>query len=140
MLVIGYHFDDSIYGQLYFEYGRPGDPEDRRIVSPQVEKTMLAHSPDAVLVLLEASPDVIRRRMRENPHQDGVLKEEHIELVIDRFREGFKYSLMTTKLTLDTSTSTVDDTLAEFVDKIKPHLSDVDRSRILAHRALRGDG
>ena len=49
-LIIGYHFDDSVYGQLYFEYGRPTDPHDRRLVGRRVEQTVLSHEPDTVLV------------------------------------------------------------------------------------------
>ena len=136
-LIIGYHFDDGIYGPLYFEYGRPSDPEDRRAVGRQVEKTMLAMAPETVLVLVKASADVIRRRMKEDPHPNGVLKEQDIEFVIDRFDEEYKYSLISKKFTLDTGTATVKVAMAEFASKIKPHLSDVDRSRLLAHQALR---
>ena len=139
-LIVGYHFDDGIYGPLYFEYGRPTDPEDRSVVGPQVERTMLQHAPETVLVLVKASADVIRRRMRENPHERGVLRERDIELVLDRFEDVFKVSLFSNKLTFDTSAATVDDTLAEFVEKMEPHLSEVDRSRILTHRALMDAG
>ena len=88
-LIIGYHFDDAVYGPLYFGYGRPTDPEDRRIVGRQVEKTMLYHAPDAVLVLVKASPDVILRRMTESPHDRSVLREEDIQLVLDRFEDEY---------------------------------------------------
>ena len=139
-LIIGYHFDDGIYGPLYFEYGRHTDPEDRRVVGPKVEKTMLQHASETVLVLVKASPDVIRRRMRENPHEKGVLRERDIEFVLDRFEDGFKISLFSNKLILDTSEVTADDTLAEFVEKVEMYLSEVDRSRILAHQALMNAG
>ena len=135
-LIIGYNFDDRIYGPLYFEYGRPTDPEDRRVVGPQVEKTMLGHAPETVLVLVKASPDVIRRRMEKSPHENGVLRAEDIELVIDRFDEEYKYSLISTKFTLDTSAVSAEGTLAEFAHKVRSHLSEVDRSRLLAHQAL----
>ena len=64
-LVIGYTVDDSVYGGMYFGYGRPSDRQDRRIVAPQVEKTMLSHEPETVMVLVRArTPDVISR-----PHE-----------------------------------------------------------------------
>jgi hypothetical protein len=138
-LMIGYTIDDSVYGQLYFEYGRPNDPQDRRLVAPQVEKTMLTHDPDTIMVLLKADPDVIRKRMKADPHDAGVLREEDIEQAVDRFAQEFKYSLVRSKLTLDTTSSTPGDTLTEFAEKIRPYLTEADRSRILAHRAL-GDG
>ena len=137
-LVIGYTVDDAVYGQMYFEYGRPSDRQDRRIVAPQVEKTMLSHEPDTVMVLVRSDPDAIRRRMKADHHHNGVLREDDIEYAVERFDEEFKYSLVTRKLTLDTTASTPSDTLAEFTEKIRPYLTDVDRSRILAHRALGG--
>lgn len=137
-LIIGYTVDDSVYGQLYFEYGRPTDSQDRRLVAPQVEKTMLMHDPDTVMVLLKADPDAIRQRMKADPHENGVLREEDIEYCVDRFDEEFKYSLVRHKLTLDTTSSTAADTLAEFTEKVRPHLTEADRSRVLAHKALGG--
>jgi hypothetical protein len=138
-LMIGYTIDDAVYGQMYFEYGRPTDPQDRRLVAPQVEKTMLRHDPDTVMVLLRADPDEIRRRMKAEPRENGVLHEEDIEHAVERFDQEFKYSLVSSKVTLDTTSSTPEDTLAEFTEKIRPYLSDVDRSRIIAHKAL-GEG
>ncbi len=137
-MLIGYTVDDAVYGRMYFEYGRPTDGQDRRIVAPQVEKTMLSHEPETVMVLLRADPDAIRSRMKHDPHDNGVLQEEDIEHAVERFDEEFKYSLVQKKLTLDTTSSTPEDTLAEFAEKIEPYLTDVDRSRILAHRALGG--
>ncbi|MDA1347400.1 MAG: hypothetical protein O3A47_00795 [Chloroflexi bacterium] len=98
---------------------------------------MLHHAPDTVLVLVKASPDVILRRMTESPHERGVLREEDIQLVLDRFEDEFKLSLISNKLALETSVASVDDTLTEFVAKAKRHLSEVDRSRLLALQALR---
>ena len=135
-LIIGYHFDDSVYGQLYFEYGRPTDPEDRRLVTPRVEKTMLGNAPETVLILVKASPDDISARMKEHPHENGVLNVEDIEFVVDRFDEEFKYSMVSKKITLDTTSVSVEDSILEFAEKIQPHLSDVDRSR-MQHQALR---
>jgi hypothetical protein len=135
-LLIGYTVDDSVYGPLYFEYGRSTDIQDRRLVAAQVEKIKLIHEPDTVMVHLKANPDTILNRMRSNPHQNGVVREEDIEHILSRFGEEFKYSLVPAKLTIDTSSSTPEDTLIEFTEKIKPFLTDVDRSRILANHAL----
>ena len=78
--------------------------------------------------------------MNDSPHSNGVLRERDIDFVLDRFEDQFKTSLFSKKITLDTSAVTVDDTMAEFVEKIEPHLSEVDRSRIIAHRALMNAG
>ena len=98
---------------------------------------MLGHAPETVLVLVKASPDVISARMKEDPHENGVLDEKDIELVVDRFDEEFKYSMVSKKITLDTTSVSVEDSILEFAEKVQPHLSDVDRSAILTHQALR---
>jgi hypothetical protein len=140
MVLVGYLFDDGIYGAHYFEYGRPIDPEDRRIVGRHVEHGFLAEAPDTVLLLLRTDADVIRKRMQTAPHPAGVLQEQDIEFIQGRFEEEFKASLFSRKFVLDTSSATLYETMAEFAEAIQPHLSEVDRSRILAHKALRGGG
>ena len=136
-LLIGYTVDDAVYGQMYFEYGRPTDTQDRRVVAPQVEKTMLTHDPDTVMVLLRADPDVIRGRMKTDPHDNGVLREDDIEYAVERFDQEFKYSLVPGKLTLDTTSSTPTDTLTEFTEKIRPSS---DRRGPIAHPGAQGAG
>ena len=139
-ILVGYHFDDGIYGARYFEYGRPADPENRRIVGRHVEHAYLAVAPELVLVLLRTDADVIRMRMREAPHPAGVLQEQDVEFIQGRFEEEFRASLISRRFVLDTSTATLDETMAEFAESIQPHLSEVDRSRILTRKALRGGG
>jgi hypothetical protein len=75
--------------------------------------------------------------MREAPHPAGVLQEQDIEFIQGRFEEEFRASLFSRKFILDTSSATVNETMAEFAEAIQPHLSEVDRSRILARKALR---
>ena len=133
-LTIGYHFDDSIYGPLYFGYGRPIDPEDRSVVSRFVEHGLLLNAPETVLVLVKASSDVIRKRMREQPHHRGVLQEPDIEYVIERFDDEFKRSLLSRKITLDTTDKTPEETLDDFIEKVEWYLTEADRSRIMLHR------
>ena len=41
-----------------------------------------------------------------------------------KFEEAHQNSSIKNKITLDTSTATVDETVAEFAEKIRPHLSD----------------
>jgi hypothetical protein len=134
VMLVGYVFDDSIYGPLYFEYGRPIDPEDRSVVIRHVERALLKNAPETVLVLVTAEPEVIRRRMGESPHPGGVLQEKDIEFVLERFQYEFRHTLFEKKLALDTSTATVGETLAEFVEKVEPHLTESDRSRMVLRR------
>ena len=137
-LVIGYTVDDAVYGQMYFEYGRPTDRQDRRIVAPQVEKTMLSHEPDTVMVLLRADPDVIRGRMKTDPHDNGVLQGGRHRVRGRAVRPGVQILPGDSgKLTLDTTSSTPTDTLTEFAEKIRPL---PDRRGPIAHPDAQGAG
>ena len=60
--------------------------------------------------------------------------------VLRLFEEGCARSAIQGKITLDTSSATVEETIAEFVHRVEPHLTDTDRSRILVHRQLYSGG
>lgn len=134
-VVVGYHIEDLVYGPMYYGYGGDGEPGDRRVVAAHIEKRLAANVPQAALVLLEASPDVIRARMKANPHTPGVVPAEDIELVSRRFREEYDRSQIPGKFILDTTNATVEETMAEFVERIQPYLTPVDRMGLLAGAA-----
>jgi hypothetical protein len=137
-LVVGLHIEDSVYGPLYFGYGAAGAPHDRRVVSWQVERAILRFAPDTVLVHVKASAETIARRMREKPHDAAVLKEKDIPLVLRLFEEAVAASTIWRRITLDTTSATPQALKAEFVRQVERHLTDTDRLRMLAHRALKG--
>ncbi len=139
-LVIGLHIEDSVYGPLYYGYGQDGKPHDRKVVSRQVERAIMRFAPDVVLVHVKASPEVVARRMREKQHQDAVLKEKDISMVLRLFEEAVSRSTISRRITVDTSAQPVQATLAEFMKKMEPHFTDTDRLRILTHRALKAGG
>ncbi len=93
-------------------------------------------APDTVLVLMKASSEVIRRRMRENPRPRNPFKEEHLERVLERFEEEYGNSLIQRRFTLDTTEASAAEILDEFLVKMEPHLTDTDRLRIINHQAL----
>ena len=66
-----------------------------------------------------------------------LLKEKDIKPVLDEFDEEFRSSFIRNKLTIDTSNSTVKESLQEFVTNIGPFLSDRDRLRIQANQILK---
>ena len=132
-ILVGFHIEDAVYGPLYYGYEEDGS---RTAFARKVESEIMEKAPDTVLVLLKASPQVIARRMRENPHAWGVLKEEKIEYVLNRFQEEYADSVLRYRFTLDTSAAKVEETLGQFVDYIRPHLTESDRTRLLAHLAL----
>jgi uncharacterized protein YlzI (FlbEa/FlbD family) len=141
-LMIGMHFDDEIYGPTYKGY-----PEEQagtlRMLSRHFEKTILEAGPDTVLILVKATPEVIRERMKTAPHAQQLIKNEDVESILARFEEHFNRSrigALGRKFVLDTSDSTVEETVSEFVRKIEPLLSDHDRLRILTHLSISADG
>lgn len=129
-MIIGYYIEDTIYAQLYYGYGGVDEAGDRIVHSKQLEKRLLKYTPQTVLILVKAAPEIIAMRMRTNPHQHSLVPEQDIELVLRRFEEAYEKSNLQHKFTLDTSTATVAETLAEFVEKIQPHLTPADRQRM----------
>ena len=129
--LVGFHIEEAVYAPLYYGYGGIGEYADRRVLARSVEAHIMEKAPDTVLVLLKASAEVIARRMRENPHPRGLLQEKDIEYVLQRFEEEYNSSLIRKRFVLDTGEGTIDDTFAEFVREIQPHLTDDDRLRIL---------
>lgn len=135
-ILVGYHIEDLIYSQIYYGYGGEGEAGDRLSHSKRIELRVMKFVPDTVLVLAKASPATIAKRMSENPHADSLVKEKDIELVLRRFDEEFRRSTISKKITLDTTSATVEQSVAEFARKIEPHLTIYDRLRILTHQKL----
>lgn len=134
-MMIGAHIEDAVYGPMYFGYGEKGSAHDRELVMHQVERTILRFTDSTVLVHVEADTDVIEKRLADDPHEHQVIRNSDIEAVKTRFGELVAWSLLGHKITVNNS-GTLDETMAEFKRKIEAHLTDVDRSRILAHGAL----
>jgi hypothetical protein len=135
--VVGMPIDEAVYAPLYFGYGGKGQYADREEMARHVEKRMLELAPGTVHILLKCTPEVIRRRMKEDPHKNAVLQDKDVELVLQRFEEEYERSVIKNKFSIDTSTATVKECLAEFVEKIEPLLTAADRRRILVGRARR---
>ena len=134
-IVIGMHIDEAVYAPLYYGYGREGEYAGRVVYARYVEDRINKEIPDLVHVLVKASPEVIAARMKEDPHDNGVLKEKDIELVLGRFEEEYERPKMANKITIETTSATVEESLAEFVQKVQPFLSEVDRTAILVKKA-----
>ena len=133
-VVIGLHIEEAIYAQLYFGYGGVGERNDRAAVARQIEHRIMQYAPETVLVLVTASPDVIAKRMKQNSHQSQVLKEQDIELVLGRFEQEYRRSIIPSKLTLDTGVRSVRESVEEFAQIVDPYLTGHDRLRMLTSR------
>ena len=135
---VDWYYADAVYAPLYYGYGRPGEYADRRIQARYYDAIVMKNAPDTVLVLLRASAETIRQRMREHPHPYHFIKDEDIELILERFEEEYTNSMLGRKLAFDTTDSTPAQTLAELMAGMEPHLTEKDQRRILTHRALHG--
>lgn len=133
--MVGFHIDEAVYAPLYYGYGGEGQYAEREAYARSVEQKILAMAPDTVHVLVKASPGVIAMRMKETPHANAVLQERDIEYVLGRFQEEYERSTLPNKLSIDTSTATVQESLEEFVRKMGEFFTDADRARILAGKA-----
>ena len=127
-VIIGLHVEDTIYGELYFEYSSK-----RRAYGEAIERRLIETAPEVILCHLKVSPQVIRERMIANAHPYGVLKDADIDKVLSRFEKDFSSSTLPRKITLDTGTSTIDETMIEFGEKIEPYLTDRDLIRRSSH-------
>ena len=132
-MLVGFHIEEAVFAPLYYSYG---NSDDFSAVARAMEHRIIKQAPDTVLILLKASPDVIAKRMRETPHKHPVLREQDIEHVLLRFEEEYEQSLLDRKFVLDTTSATVEETLAEFVARIDPFVSQSDRLRMMTHQAL----
>ena len=133
--LIDWYYADAVYAPLYYGYGRPGEYGNRRVLARKWDLEVVELMPDLVLVLMKASPEVIRQRMHESPHPKSLLQEQDVPFVLDRFQEEFDRSLIDRRFTLDTTDATVEETFQEFVQRIARYLTPKDRLRIFSHQA-----
>ena len=142
LFLLDWYYSDAVYAPLYYGYGGPGQYADRRMMARSLDREVLSLMPDMVLVLMKASPEVIRTRVEagESPfprrHKDTLFQGKDADTVLDRFDEQYEESLIARKFILDTTTATVSDSLHEFKAQIEQYLTSDDRLRILSHKAL----
>lgn len=132
---VGFHIEEAIYGPMYHGYGLPGSQYDRDLVTQQIETRLKEISADPIVIVhMTASPTVLARRMTElknHPeHTNSPVTEADIPTVLQKFEEGVARSTIGPVIKVDTSNATPDETLAEIVEALQPHLTDHDRERI----------
>ena len=71
---------------------------------------------DAILVLLSARPEVIRERMRAEPHPHQLVPESDVEEILDAFAADYGESTIGRKFEIDTSDLTREQLLAKFLE------------------------
>ena len=129
-IVVGYYFEDTIYGDLYYSYGGDGQPGDRKVHSKKIEELNIEFAPETVLVLTKAKSEVIQARMSNTPHDKQIITSQDIDLVLNRFEDAYLASGIRQKITIDNSDLSADESLEDFVSQVKPYLTQRDRSRM----------
>jgi hypothetical protein len=132
VLSINHYYADAVYAPIYHGYGETGTFADRHQRAREWDMELLELAPDTVLVHMEADAQTVRKRMTTTPARRGTLRQENLPMVLRRFREELDASLLHIKITLDTTDSSPDETLDNFLEETEPHLSQVDRLRILS--------
>lgn len=136
---IDWYYGDAVFAPLYWGYGRPGEYGDRREMRKHYDEEVMHTMPDTILVLIKATPDAIRSRMSEGKslfperHEATMFKVEDAEVVLGRFQEEFENSLIAHRFSIDTTDSTVEESLQEFITKVETHLTPADRERMATH-------
>lgn len=121
VLLAGFHVEEAIYGRRYYYPGHAWPPYQRKIET---------HLPsDTILLLLTASPAVIRQRMAGSPHQYPVVPAEDVEAVSGEFEAEYRGSWIERKLRIDTSELQPDQLLPAFLRQVKPLLDTRDLLR-----------
>jgi hypothetical protein len=125
-LEVGFYFEDTVYGLLYYGY-------DSNALAIRHGRELEKEIPkDTILVLLTASPEVITRRMREDPHEYQVIKEDDIPFILNKFKEEFLGSAIHAKIEINTDDITPDQVLEEFIRIAREqYLSSEDMLRIM---------
>jgi len=87
--------------------------------------------------LMKASPQTIKKRVKEgkspfpNRHASTLFQTKDTEIVLERFEEQYEESLISKKFVLDTTSTSVQESLTEFKKQIKPFITSQDRLRLL---------
>jgi len=142
LFLIDWYYSDAVYASLYYGYGGPGQYAERKRLARRLDAKVNVHMPDMVLVLVKASPEMIRRRVEEGKspfptrHAATLFQAKDTEVVLERFEEEYERSLIPRKFVLDTTTASVQESLAEFKQQIKPFITGQDRLRLLTREKL----
>jgi hypothetical protein len=162
----GYYIEGEVYGRMYYGFGERegtggeiglGDAKEFAeylAVKPGMKHVPNLHGnsfqqhhyehmikvidPNVILLLMEASPEVIARRMKEAPHEPQRIKEEDIPTLLEMFREAFRQSILVNRMVLDTSDATVGETFEQFKRDVEHFLTEKDMLRMILHSLRTG--
>ena len=124
-LISGWHMEEAVYSAAYGD-----DPDNPYYANygyghQRLYETMVleARLPDIVLIHLTASDEAIRERMRAEPHEYQIIKEQDIARLKEQFAEEIDKCLFThkgRKIDLDTTGKTPAESLDELLLRSEP--------------------
>lgn len=117
IILAGFHIEEAIYGPRYYYPGL------RVRYTRRLETKMPL---DTILVLLTARPDVIRARMKADPHKYQLVQPQEVEEVQGLFETEFRSSWLKRKVRMDTSDIKPQDILDRFLVAVRPKLNERD--------------
>ena len=129
-LVLDFYYAEAVYAPIYYGYGVKNSFSDRSARAREWDAELLKFAPDVILVLTTSSPATIKTRIASNPHLKSLVKELDVEMILERFEEEFTNSTIKRRLKIDTSDSSVKESLVEFKKAVLPYLTSHDRLRI----------
>ena len=137
-IVVGFHIEDVVYAASFFGYGHDKEPQGgiRWKYARHLETGFMEQAPDTMLVFVKASAEVTAERMAANPHPFSIVQKKDIEPVLADFEMEFQRSVLNTKIEIDTSEASVEESLAELQGAIKSHLTIDDRRRMVMQGAI----
>ena len=133
---IDWYYADAVYAPVYWGFGGEGEYAARREARVHWDQRVVEAMPDTILVLIKATPATIKQRKKDgvspypSRHANTMFKSKDAKLIIDLFQEEFDNSLIRQRFSIDTTNSTPDESLDEFIKKATPYLTHEDRTKI----------
>ena len=134
----GYHFDDTVYAPVYFDYGGPKEPQGgpRTKYARYIEKEIIKSYPNTILIHLTASKKSILERMKNEPHENQIIAKDDIDFINEQFQSEFDKSLLQNKLTIDTTGQSIKQTTSVVMDGILNYSSPEDSARLRINKLI----
>ena len=137
-IYVGYHFDDTVYAPIYFDYGGPKEPQGgpRTKYARYIEKEIIKSYPDTILIHLTASKESILERMKNTPHENQIIAQGDIDLITEQFQLEFDKSLLQNKITIDNTGQSIKQTTSVVMEGILSYCTPEDLARLRINKLI----
>ena len=110
----GFHIEEKIYGPRYYH------PESEVTYHRYIETKFPSST---ILVNMKADSDVIKQRMKSDPHPYQLVQPNEIDEIQDEFLYEFQQANIKRKMEFDTSNLTPETILNTFLAEVRPVLT-----------------